>query len=199
MDRSGFAINASPCVPSGKCGLKSFPEAITAVSPRTEVQTCIAHLPRYSMQFASWRERRGVAPALKRVYQADSAAAASERLEDFACGRWGQKYPMIAQSWRRNWEEAIQFFPFALEVRRILYTTSAIERLNAQVRKAVRIRGHFPAKRPRPSPSGWRCVGCRRAGKLPRFFGRLPRLSCDSVRGPLRGGGLKWLSYCSAE
>jgi putative transposase len=127
-------------------GLKGFPEAITSVFPKTVVQTCIVHLIRYSMQFASWKEHRAVAAALKPIYQAESAAAARERLEDFDRGPWGQKYPAIAQSWRRNWEHVIAFFAFAPEVRKILYTTNAIESLNAQVRKAVRIRGHFPSE-----------------------------------------------------
>ncbi len=127
-------------------GLKGFPEAITSVFPKTVVQTCIVHLIRYSMQFTSWKEHRLVAAALKSVYQAESAAAARERLEDFDRGPWGQKYPAIAQSWRRNWEQVIPFFAFAPEVRKILYTTNAIESLNAQVRKAVRIRGHFPSE-----------------------------------------------------
>jgi putative transposase len=127
-------------------GLKGFPEAITSVFPKTVVQTCIVHLIRYSMQFASWKERRLIAAALKPVYQAEAAAAARERLEDFDRGSWGQKYPAIAQSWRRNWEQVIPFFAFAPELRKILYTTHAIESLNAQVRKAVRIRGHFPSE-----------------------------------------------------
>jgi putative transposase len=127
-------------------GLKGFPEAITSVFPKTVVQTCIVHLIRYSMQFASWKEHRAVALGLKPIYQAESAAAARERLEDFECGPWGQKYPAIAQSWRRNWEQVIPFFAFAPEVRKIMYTTNAIESLNAQVRKAVRIRGHFPSE-----------------------------------------------------
>ena len=127
-------------------GLKGFPEAITSVFPKTVVQTCIVHLIRYSMQFASWKERRLIAAALKPVYQAESAAVARERLEDFDRGPWGQKYPAIAQSWRRNWEQVIPFFAFAPELRRIIYNTNAIESLNAQVRKAVRIRGHFPGE-----------------------------------------------------
>jgi putative transposase len=127
-------------------GLKGFPEAITSVFPQTVVQTCIVHLIRYSMQFCSWKEHRLVAAALKPVYQAESAAAARERLEDFDHGPWGQKYPAIAQSWRRNWEQVIPFFAFAPEVRKSLYTTNAIESLNAQVRKAVRVRGHFPSE-----------------------------------------------------
>ena len=127
-------------------GLKGFPEAITSVFPKTVVQTCSVHLIRYSMQFASWKERRPIAGALKPIYQAESAATARERLEDFDRGPWGQKYPAIAQSWRRNWEQVIPFFAFAPELRKIIYATNAIESLNAQVRKAVRIRGHFPSE-----------------------------------------------------
>jgi putative transposase len=127
-------------------GLKGFPEAITSVFPQTVVQTCIVHLIRFSMHFASWKERRLIGAALKPIYQAESAASARERLEDFDHGPWGRKYPAIAQSWRRNWEQVIPFFTFAPEVRTILYTTNAIESLNAQVRKAVRIRGHFPSE-----------------------------------------------------
>jgi putative transposase len=127
-------------------GLKGFPDAITSVFPKTVVQTCIVHLIRYSMHFASWKERRPIGAALKPIYQADSAALARERLENFDCGPWGQKYPAIAQSWRRNWEQVIPFFAFAPEVRTMLYTTNAIESLNAQVRKAVRVRGHFPSE-----------------------------------------------------
>jgi putative transposase len=127
-------------------GLKGFPEAITSVFPKTVVQTCIVHLIRYSMQFCSWREHRVVAATLKPVYQAESAAAARERLDDFDRSPLGHKYPAIAQSWRRNWEQVIPFFAFAPEVRKIIYTTNAIESLNAQVRKAVRVRGHFPSE-----------------------------------------------------
>src|SRR5229473_1214813 len=127
-------------------GLKGFPEAINSVFPKTVVQTCIVHLLRYSMHFASWRERRSIAAALRPIYQAESAAVARERLEDFERGPWGQKYPGIAQSWRRNWEQVIPLFGFAPELRKIIYTTNAIESLNAQVRKAVRVRGHFPSE-----------------------------------------------------
>jgi putative transposase len=124
-------------------GLKGFPEAISSVFPKTVVQTCIVHLIHYSMQFASCKEHRPLVAALKPIYQAESATVARERLEDFDRGPWGHKYPAIAQSWRRNWELVIPFFAFAPELRKILYTTNAIESLNAQVRKAVRIRGHF--------------------------------------------------------
>lgn len=125
-------------------GLKGFPEAITAVFPETVVQTCIVHLIRYSMQFASWKERKPIAAALKSVYRAESAAVAAAELETFDHGPWGRKYPAIAQSWRRNWDAVIPFFVFPAEVRKIIYTTNAIESLNASVRKAVRNKGHFP-------------------------------------------------------
>jgi len=127
-------------------GLKGFPEAITSVFPQTVVQTCIVHLIRFSMHFATWKERRLIGAALRPIYQAESAAAAQARLEEFDRGSWGRKYAAIAQSWRRNWEQVIPFFAFAPEVRTILYTTNAIESLNAQVRKAVRVRGHFPSE-----------------------------------------------------
>jgi len=126
-------------------GLKGFPEAITAVFPDTVVQTCIVHLIRYSMQFASWKERKPIVAALKPIYRASSAAAAAAALEAFDQGVWGRKYPSIAQSWRRNWEAVIPFFAFAPEVRKIIYTTNTIESLNASVRKAVRNKGHFPS------------------------------------------------------
>lgn len=125
-------------------GLKGFPEAITSVFPDTIVQTCIVHLIRYSMQFASWKERKLIAAALKPIYRAPNAEAAAAELDAFDQSAWGRKYPAIAQSWRRNWEAVIPFFVFPAEVRRIIYTTNAIESLNASVRKAVRNKGHFP-------------------------------------------------------
>lgn len=126
-------------------GLKGFPEAITAVFPDTIVQTCIVHLIRYSMQFASWKDRKAITAALKPIYRADSAQAAQQELEAFDQGPWGRKYPVIAQGWRRNWEAVIPFFAFPAEVRKIIYTTNAIESLNASIRKAIRNKGHFPS------------------------------------------------------
>ena len=126
-------------------GLKGFPEAIEAVFPEAMIQTCIVHLIRYSMQFASWKERKAVAAMLKPIYRAENADVARERLEEFDSGVWGQKYPAIAQSWRRNWEQVIPFFAFPEAIRRIIYTTNAIESLHSQVRNAVRVRGHFPS------------------------------------------------------
>jgi len=125
-------------------GLKGFPEAITAVFPQAIVQTCIVHLIRNSMDFASWKDRRAIAAELKKVYRAKDADTGKKALDEFDSGPWGKKYPSIAQAWRRNWELVIPFFAFPEAVRRIIYTTNAIESLNAKLRRAVRTRGHFP-------------------------------------------------------
>ena len=126
-------------------GLKGFPEAINATFPETVVQTCIVHLLRHSMNFASWKDRKHVARALKAVYRAGDAEAGLAALAEFEAGPWGEKYPAIAQSWRRNWDHVIPFFAFPEAVRRMIYTTNAIESLNAKIRRAVRTRGHFPS------------------------------------------------------
>ena len=124
--------------------LYGFPEAITAVFPETVVQTCIVHLIRHSLEFVSWKDRKPVMPALRAIYRAKDAAAGMKALEVFETGAWGQKYPAIALSWRRNWEHVVPFFAFPEGVRRIVYTTNAIEALNSKLRRAVRTRGHFP-------------------------------------------------------
>ncbi|MFZ5664730.1 MAG: IS256 family transposase [Pseudomonadota bacterium] len=126
-------------------GLKGFPEAITAVFPEAVVQTCIVHLLRNSMDFVSFKDRKAVATALKDIYRAVDAQAAERALDAFEAGVWGQKYPAITQSWRRVWQEVIPFFAFPGDVRRIIYTTNAIEALNSKLRRAVRARGHFPS------------------------------------------------------
>ena len=126
-------------------GLKGFPEAINAVFPQTVVQTCIVHLIRHSMDFASWKDRKQVAQALRAVYRAADAKAGLAALDAFEASPWGEKYPAIAQSWRRNWDLVIPFFAFPEGVRRIIYTTNQIEALNSKLRRAVRTRGHFPS------------------------------------------------------
>jgi len=126
-------------------GLKGFPEAITAVFPETVVQTCIVHLIRHSLEFVSWKDRKAVVLALRAIYQAKDADAGMKALEAFEAGDWGQRYPAIALSWRRNWDHVIPFFAFPESVRRIIYTTNAIEALNSKLRRAVRTRGHFPS------------------------------------------------------
>jgi putative transposase len=126
-------------------GLKGFPEAINAVFPETVVQTCIVHLIRNSMSFASWKDRKAIAQSLRSVYRAENAESGLAALEAFESGHWGRKYPAIAQSWRRHWEQVIPFFAFSEPIRRIIYTTNAIEALNSKLRRAVRTRGHFPS------------------------------------------------------
>jgi putative transposase len=125
-------------------GLKGFPEAIAAVFPKAQVQACIVHLIRSSLDYVSYKDRKAVAAALKEVYRARTAEAGQAALEAFDAGPWGRKYPVIAQTWRRHWTEVIPFYAFPSEVRRIIYTTNAIEALHAKLRRAVRARGHFP-------------------------------------------------------
>ena len=125
-------------------GLKGMAEALEAVYPRTTLQTCIVHLLRNSLSYAGYKDRKGLAEALKPIYQAVSAEAAEAALEAFAEGEWGQRFPTVAAAWRRAWEQVIPFFAFPPEVRRVIYTTNAIESLNARVRKIIKTRGHFP-------------------------------------------------------
>ena len=125
-------------------GLKGFPDAITAVFPDSTVQTCIVHLLRQSLAFVAYKDRKAVAAALKEVYRALDAAAGEAALTAFEQGSWGQKYPAIGPSWRRAWGEVVPFYAFPAEVRRLVYTTNAIEALNSKLRRAVRARGHFP-------------------------------------------------------
>jgi transposase-like protein len=125
-------------------GLKGLAEAIETAFPKTTVQTCIVHLIRNSLDYASWKERKSIAAALRPIYTAATAEAAREALEDFAGGAWGGKYPTIVQSWRRAWEHVIPFFAFPPEVRRVIYTTNVIESLHMQLRKIIKTRGHFP-------------------------------------------------------
>ena len=125
-------------------GLKGMPEALAAVFPATTLQTCIVHLLRASLDFANWKERKPMAKALRPIYTAPSAEAASAALDDFAHGPWGTKFPTVVASWRRAWTQVIPFFAFPPDVRRVIYTTNALESVNAQVRKIIKTRGHFP-------------------------------------------------------
>ena len=125
-------------------GLKGLPEAIETAFPHTTVQTCIVHLIRNSLDYASWKHRKAVAAALRPIYRAATAEAAQEALEEFASGEWGIKHPTIVQSWKRAWQNVIPFFAFAPEVRRVIYTTNVIESLHMQLRK-IKSRGHFPS------------------------------------------------------
>lgn len=125
-------------------GLAGMGDALSAVYPATTLQTCIVHLIRNSLNYAAWKDRAELASALKPIYTAVSAEAAEEELEAFARGTWGQKFPTIAASWRRAWDKVIPFLAFPPEVRRVLYTTNALESVNARLRKIIKTRGHFP-------------------------------------------------------
>jgi putative transposase len=124
-------------------GLKGFPEAIEATFPDTWVQTCIVHLIRHSLRFVPRREYEQVARALKPIYTATDADAAWSELERFD-EKWGQRFPVITQAWQNAWEQVTPFLAFPAEVRRVIYTTNAIEALNRQLRKAIKTKGHFP-------------------------------------------------------
>lgn len=124
-------------------GLKGFPDAIEAVFPETVVQTCIVHMIRNSFRFISWKDRKAVAADLKPIYQATTEDAAEQALTAFE-GKWDERYPMIGKSWRSNWERVTPFLAFPADIRKVIYTTNAIESLNSQLRKVTKNRGHFP-------------------------------------------------------
>lgn len=126
-------------------GLKGMPEALGAVFPATVLQTCIVHLIRNSMDFVNYNNRRAVIAAIKPIYTAVSAEAALGELGQFEQGEWGQKYPNIVTTWRRAWDKVVPFFAFPPGIRRVIYTTNAIESVNSQLRKIIKTRGHFPS------------------------------------------------------
>ena len=125
-------------------GLKGFPEAIEAVFSKTWTQTCIVHLIRNSLEAVSWKDRKAMMPALKAIYQAPAAEAAEAALEAFETGPWARRYPSIAPMWRRAWTYVVPFFAFPPAIRRMIYTTNAVESLNRGLRKVVKTRGSFP-------------------------------------------------------
>jgi putative transposase len=126
-------------------GLKGFPEAIETVYPRTQVQLCIVHLVRASLNYVSWKQRRAVAGDLRRMYRAATAQAAEQELEAFA-SKWDGTHPTISQIWRRNWTRIIPFFAFSPEIRKVIYTINAVESLNMTLRKVIKTRAAFPTE-----------------------------------------------------
>lgn len=126
-------------------GLKGLPEALASVFPQVQVQLCLVHLVRYSLNFVGYKERKAIATELKLIYQAPTLEAAEAALEIFA-EKWGTKYPLIVKSWRLNWERIIPMFSYPMEVRRIVYTTNAIESLNMSLRKIIKNRAAFPSE-----------------------------------------------------
>ena len=125
-------------------GLKGFPEAIEAVFPKTVVQLCIVHMVRHSLNYVSWKRRKEVAADLRHIYQAATAQEAEQRLGEFEA-RWDDEYLPIGQSWRRNWSRLTPFFDYPPEIRKVIYTTNAIESVNMSLRKLTKNRGSFPS------------------------------------------------------
>jgi putative transposase len=126
-------------------GLKGFPQAIETVYPKTTVQLCIVHMVRASLNYVNWKQRKPVAHDLKSIYRAATAEEAERQLAEFAA-QWDRQYPSISALWRRNWQGVIPFFQFPPEIRKIVYTTNAIESLNMSLRKAIKTRGAFPSE-----------------------------------------------------
>ena len=125
-------------------GLKGFPEAIEAVYPQTAVQLCLVHMVRHSLNYVSWKRRQAVATDLKTIYAAATVDEAEIRLQEFD-EKWGTDYPTIVKSWRSNWARITPFFDYPPEIRRIIYTTNAIESVNMSLRKITKNRGSFPS------------------------------------------------------
>lgn len=124
-------------------GLKGFPEAIESVFPKTEIQVCVVHMVRNSLRFVSWKKRRTVAADLRKIYSAATLEDAELALSSFE-EKWDATFPMIARSWRANWQRVTTFLDYSPELRKVMYTTNAIESINAQLRKVVKKRGAFP-------------------------------------------------------
>jgi len=126
-------------------GLKGFPQAIEAVFPLAQVQLCIVHLVRASLNYVNWKERKQVAADLKPIYRAATAVEAEMNLDQFIA-TWGHKYKAIGKLWKENWERVIPFFEFPDEVRKVIYTTNAVEALHRGLRKIIKNRGSFPSE-----------------------------------------------------
>ena len=126
-------------------GLKGMAEALGAVFATTTLQTCIVHLIRNSLDYASWKDRKALAAAIRPIYSAPSAEAAQAELAVFERGPYGQKFPTVVAAWRRAWDKVIPFFAFPPAVRKVVYTTNAIESINSRLRKIIKTRGHFPS------------------------------------------------------
>lgn len=124
-------------------GLTGFPDAIASEYPKTEVQLCIVHMVRNSLKYVSWKERKVVARDLRSIYTAPTAEGAAFALEAFA-EKWDRRFPTISQSWRNRWQQIIPFFAYPPEIRKVIYTTNAIESLQYSLRKVTRKRGAFP-------------------------------------------------------
>jgi putative transposase len=126
-------------------GLKGFPQAIESVFPETRIQLCIVHLVRASLNYVNWKERKQVAADLKGIYRAATEVEAELELTAFLA-KWGHKYQAIGRLWKENWERVIPIFEFPPEIRRVIYTTNAVESLHMSLRKIIKTRGSFPSE-----------------------------------------------------
>ena len=126
-------------------GLKGFPDAVETVFPNAQVQLCIVHLVRASLNYVSWKQRRAVAADLRKIYTSATVAEARDALDAFAA-TWDRSHPTISQIWLRNWERVIPFFAFPADIRKVIYTTNAVESLNMTLRKLIKTRGSFPTE-----------------------------------------------------
>ena len=171
-------------------GLKGFPEAIETAFPRALVQLCIVHLVRLCLNFTSWKQRKQVASSLRPIYTAPTREAAQQALDEFAAV-WDKTHPTISQVWRRNWEHITPFFEFPAEIRKVIYTTNAVESLNSSFcAKSSRRAARFPMKRRRSSCCIWRCAitrkngaRCRAGAKRSTAFKSSGRSACRRSKG----------------
>ena len=124
-------------------GLKGFPEVIESVYPKAEIQMCIVHMVRASLSYVNWKQRKPVAGDLRQIYQAATAQAASQQLDAFA-QKWDAVCPVVSQIWRRHWDRIMPFLAYPAEIRKVIYTTNAVESLNMSLRKIIKMRGSFP-------------------------------------------------------
>jgi len=125
-------------------GLKGFPQAIESIFPKAQVQLCIVHMVRASLNYVTWKDRKKAVADLKPIYRAVTADEAEAQLNEFEA-KW-PKYPAIAKLWRENWVRVIPFFAFPDEVRKVVYTTNAVESLHMSLRKIIKVRGSFPTE-----------------------------------------------------
>ncbi|VVE59367.1 transposase [Pandoraea sputorum] len=167
-------------------GLQGREQALGAVFPKTTLQTCIVHLIRRSLDYANSKDRKALAAALKPVYTAPGAEAAASELNAFDEGDWGRRYPTVAAAWQRVWERVIPFFTFPPAVRKVIYTTHALESVNAGLSKIIRTRGHFPSDEAATNAAmaGAAQHHCRLDAHRTRLEGRHESIH-DTVRGAL--------------
>ena len=145
-------------------GLKGFPEVIESVYPKAEVQTCIVHMVRASLSYVNWKQRKKVGADLRKIYQAATADDASEQLDVFA-QNWDAECPVVSQIWRRHWDRITPFLAYPADIRKVIYTTNAVESLNMSLRKIIKMRVRFRTRRPLSSCYTWRCVTPQRNGR----------------------------------